>query len=99
MGSVSRHAMVKVVLIVISNCMISSNRLRATSAAPGYFKPFVKRDTNEGYLDGAMYHNNPVRVAYHESKLLWPDIQDCQPDILLSLGTGHNGEETTGSAE
>ena len=46
-----------------------------------------------------MYHNNPVRVAYHESKLLWPDVQDSQPDILLSIGTGHNGEETNGSAE
>lgn len=46
-----------------------------------------------------MYHNNPVRVAYNESKLLWPDVQDCQPDILLSIGTGHNGAETNGSAE
>jgi hypothetical protein len=46
-----------------------------------------------------LYHNNPVRVAYHESKLLWPDVQDCQPDILLSIGTGHNGAETSGSAE
>jgi hypothetical protein len=46
-----------------------------------------------------LYHNNPVRVAYHESKLLWPDVQDCQPDILLSIGTAHNGVETNGSAE
>jgi hypothetical protein len=46
-----------------------------------------------------LYHNNPVRVAYNESKLLWPDVQDCQPDILLSIGTGHNGAETNGSAE
>jgi hypothetical protein len=61
--------------------------------------PFVKDSTREGYLDGALYHNNPVRVAYHESKLLWPDIQDRHPDILLSIGTGHNGVETNGSAE
>jgi hypothetical protein len=40
-----------------------------------------------------------VRVAYHESKLLWPDVHDCHPDILLSIGTGHNGEETHGLAE
>ncbi|KAH8708474.1 hypothetical protein GQ44DRAFT_627959 [Phaeosphaeriaceae sp. PMI808] len=73
--------------------------LRASSAAPGYFRPFVKDSTKEGYLDGALYHNNPVRVAYHESKLLWPDVQDRHPDILLSIGTGHNGAETNGSAE
>ncbi|KAF2096172.1 FabD/lysophospholipase-like protein [Rhizodiscina lignyota] len=73
--------------------------LRAASAAPGYFKPFVKKETQEGYLDGALYHNNPVRVAYHESKLLWLDVAEYQPDILLSIGTGHNGEETTGTAE
>lgn len=46
-----------------------------------------------------MYFNNPCRVAYQESKLLWPDVEDCHPDILLSIGTGHNGKETTGSAE
>jgi predicted acylesterase/phospholipase RssA len=73
--------------------------LRATSAAPSYFKPFVQKETNAGYLDGALYHNNPVRVAYHESKLIWRDVQDCHPDILLSIGTGHNGQETNGSAE
>jgi hypothetical protein len=73
--------------------------LRATSAAPGYFKPFVNSRTKQGYLDGALYHNNPVRVAHHESKLLWSDVQDSHPDILLSIGTGHNGVETSGTAE
>jgi len=50
-------------------------------------------------LDGALYHNNPVRVAFHESKLIWRDVHDSHPDILLSIGTGHNGEETHGAAE
>lgn len=46
-----------------------------------------------------MYYNNPARIAFLESKLLWRDVEDCHPDILLSVGTSHNGEDTTGSAE
>ncbi len=45
--------------------------------------------TNEGFLDGALFHNNPVRIAASESQLLWPDVKASPPDILLSLGTGH----------
>lgn len=59
----------------------------------------MNKRTNQGYLDGALYHNNPVRIAHHESKLIWPHSQDYHPDILLSIGTGHNGEETSGLAE
>ncbi|OCL07767.1 FabD/lysophospholipase-like protein [Glonium stellatum] len=62
---------------------------RATSAAPPYFKQFVSA-TGRGYLDGALYHNNPVRIAVHESKLLWPATDAYPPDILLSIGTGSN---------
>lgn len=72
---------------------------RATSAAPTYFRPFVNKRTNEGYLDGALFHNNLSCVAYHESKLVWPDVQDCHADILLSIGTSHNSERSTGSLE
>lgn len=46
-----------------------------------------------------MYYNNPARIAFLESKLLWRDVEDCHPDILLSIGTSHNGQDTTGSAE
>jgi len=42
-------------------------------------------------VDGAIFHNNPVRIANYESKLLWPDVEDRHPDILLSIGTGHHG--------
>jgi hypothetical protein len=38
-------------------------------------------------LDGALYHNNPARVAYQEYKLLWPDIEGQAPDIMLSIGS------------
>lgn len=64
----------------------------ATSAAPLYFKPFeAQGNLRRMYLDGAIYYNNPVRVANHERKLLWPDVADHYPDILLSIGTGKNG--------
>lgn len=65
---------------------------RATSAAPTYFKPFVNTRTHQGYLDGALYHNNPVDVANDERKLLWPEDASLHPDVLLSIGTGHHGE-------
>lgn len=67
---------------------------RATSAAPTYFRPFRNSRTNEGYVDGAVFHNNPVRIANYESKLLWPDADQRPPDILLSIGTGQHGAET-----
>lgn len=43
-----------------------------------------------------MFHNNPVRIANYESKLLWPDAEECHPDILLSVGTGHHEADTDG---
>lgn len=69
---------------------------RATSAAPTFFKPFVNSRTREGFIDGAVFHNNPVRIANYESKLIWPDMEESHPDILLSVGTGHNGMDTEG---
>jgi patatin-like phospholipase/acyl hydrolase len=62
----------------------------ATSAAPTYFKPFMHEATKRTYLDGAIYHNNPVRLAHRERKLLWPDIANRDPDIFLSIGTGQH---------
>lgn len=62
---------------------------RATSAAPSFFKPFVSCK-GRTYLDGALYYNNPIRVANHERKLIWPDVADSPPDLILSLGTGQN---------
>jgi hypothetical protein len=39
----------------------------------------------------SIYYNNPVRVANHERKYLWPDVAGNLPDIILSVGTGKNG--------
>jgi hypothetical protein len=66
------------------------SRARATSAAPNYFRSYHHEITNEVYEDGAIYHNNPVFVADSERKLIWPELADTPPDILISLGTGHN---------
>ncbi|MBE7181251.1 MAG: hypothetical protein INR71_08590 [Terriglobus roseus] len=59
----------------------------------------MNRRTHEGYCDGALFYNNPAKVAHNESKLIWRDVEDCHPDILLSIGTGHNGQATTGVVE
>lgn len=39
-------------------------------------------------MDGALYHNNPVRVADVEWKLIWSRSPITHPDIMLSIGTG-----------
>lgn len=62
----------------------------ATSASPGYFKEFYHERTKQVFLDGALYYNNPVHVAYREAKLIWPDVAESPPDLLLSIGTGVN---------
>ncbi|KXJ85558.1 hypothetical protein Micbo1qcDRAFT_127798 [Microdochium bolleyi] len=68
---------------------------RATSAAPGFFKPFSKtaaQPTNQVFpemMDGALRHNNPISVAMEEArKLALAQDQVSVPDIVLSLGTG-----------
>ncbi|KAF1965009.1 FabD/lysophospholipase-like protein [Bimuria novae-zelandiae CBS 107.79] len=57
------------------------------------FKPFFHRPTKRTYLDGALYHNSPTKVANRERKLIWPDVANKHPDLFLSLGTGQNGSE------
>ncbi|KAK0670208.1 hypothetical protein QBC41DRAFT_97026 [Cercophora samala] len=63
---------------------------RATSAAFPYFKTLVKQGTGREFCDGGLFNNCPVKVAFHERRLLWDDARHLQPDILLSLGTGRN---------
>jgi hypothetical protein len=67
--------------------MLKKSRARATSAAPRFFRAFDHKPTEKCYVDGAIYHNNPVNVAEQERKLIWPELQEAWPDIILSLGT------------
>ena len=68
----------------------------ATSAAPSFFKPFESQG-KQIYLDGALYYNNPVKVANNERKFLWPDTADAHPDLILSIGTGVNKRKIDGA--
>lgn len=65
-------------------------RARATSAAPSFFKPFRSERSRRCYLDGALFHNNPVRVADLKRRLIWPNSKSSPPGILLSVGTSCN---------
>lgn len=62
--------------------------MRATSAAPGYFKSFSHATSKYTFNDGALRCNNPVFVADKERKVIWPELSTEDPDIMLSLGTG-----------
>ncbi|KAF7536915.1 hypothetical protein G7054_g4138 [Neopestalotiopsis clavispora] len=70
---------------------------RATTAAPRYFKSFHHAPSRKTYIDGAIFHNNPVRLADSERKILWPD--HSFPDIFLSLGTGYSVGVTRAESE
>jgi len=58
--------------------------MRATSAAPTYFPPYVHTDGRE-HVDGAIVANNPAIVALKEAASLWPGRS---VGALVSLGTG-----------
>jgi predicted acylesterase/phospholipase RssA len=62
--------------------------LRATSAAPTFFKPFLyncKDGTVKTFVDGGLTANNPTELAIFEARALWPDREiDC----IVSLGCG-----------
>ncbi|UKZ53308.1 hypothetical protein TrVGV298_007100 [Trichoderma virens] len=70
---------------------------RATSAAPPYFKPFIQGETMRAYTDGAIHHHCPVFIADQERRLLWEDVKDWPPDIVLSIGSGFRTAEDSSS--
>lgn len=66
----------------------STNRvfeaLRATTAAPSYFDEFIDEQYGT-FLDGGILANNPVGIAIHEARKIWPNTNiDC----IVSIGTG-----------
>jgi len=64
-----------------------SSRLRATTAAPPFFKPFHHKSSSLSFIDGAIKFNNPAELANRERKMLWPESKHHEPDILLSIGS------------
>lgn len=39
-------------------------------------------------MDGALYHNNLIRIANTEWELVWSRGPITHPDIMMSLATG-----------
>ncbi|PFH59125.1 hypothetical protein XA68_12791 [Ophiocordyceps unilateralis] len=68
---------------------------RATSAAPTYFAPFAHSGTSQVYLDGGLWHNNPIRIADAESRAIWPETKPRKADMMLSVGAGYHETEST----
>lgn len=83
MGSVSaRRSRIK----HQQGCMLIYNSARATSAAPGFFKPF--KFDNMVFMDGGFLHNNPLDIATEEAQRIADSHRlSTTPDFLLSLGT------------
>ncbi|KAI1842756.1 hypothetical protein JX266_011077 [Neoarthrinium moseri] len=69
---------------------------RATAATQPFFKPFLKEETSNEYVDGSAQFTCPVWVCHHEADAIWNG--DSSPDILLSIGTGRNVGDRNGSS-
>jgi len=71
--------------------------LRATSAAPTFFKPYVyncKNGTVKTFVDGGLTANNPTELAIFEARALWPD-RDLECIVSLGCGKPKPGQGTT----
>ena len=62
---------------------------RATSAAPGYFKPMKIHKL--AYLDGGFGTNNPCEEIFEEVRKMNNHADDCV-SLLVSIGTGLDKE-------
>ncbi|KAG2373421.1 hypothetical protein C9374_012160 [Naegleria lovaniensis] len=60
-----------------------TDALRATSAAPMYFK--ARRIGDTECIDGAVVANNPTSIALYETKQIFPNHDKF---VFISLGTG-----------
>jgi tetratricopeptide (TPR) repeat protein len=59
---------------------------RATSAAPTFFPAISFGNPSAQYVDGAMVHNNPIRVLMREVLKIWGP--DAAFSCVVSIGTG-----------
>jgi len=59
---------------------------RATSAAPTFFPAITFGNPPSEYVDGALVHNNPIRLLMRETSSVWGS--DVKFSCVLSVGTG-----------
>ena len=72
---------------------------RATMAAPKLFRAFQHAPSKQIYVAAELSMRNPITIADKERKILssLSESEGC-PDLLLSLGTGMDGEQLQSSA-
>lgn len=46
--------------------------------------------SKQTFLDGGIHFNNPIEVADRERKLIWPSVEELEPDVVVSIGTSYN---------
>ena len=59
--------------------------LRATTAAPTFFKPLLSFD--ELYVDGGIVASNPAAVAVHEARAVYPGVSEYSAHSVHVLST------------
>ena len=69
---------------------------RATSAAPLFFPPIRFGVPPANYVDGALRHNNPVRVLYEEAQAVFDIHATGTIRCIISIGTGVPNQTGTG---
>jgi patatin-like phospholipase/acyl hydrolase len=67
-----------------SNDELLRNCIRASTAAPTYFSPYVDTKGNK-FIDGGLVANNPTKIAILELEELYPGTEI---NLILSIGTG-----------
>jgi hypothetical protein len=67
---------------------------RAVLAVPRIFESFTNYKTHRTYQGASVDYINQVLIADRERKVIWPDVCDSAPDVMISIGTGlsHDNE-------
>ncbi|CAI7596568.1 unnamed protein product [Penicillium glandicola] len=68
---------------------------RATSAAPTFFPSITFGHPPANYADGAMLHNNPIRLLMREITKVWG--ANAQLGCVISIGTGSPPNQKLGT--
>jgi hypothetical protein len=75
--------------------VLNIRRARATITIPTIFRDFRHSPSNRVYHGGNPEYINPVEVADTERKLIWPDTEHYPPDIIISIGAGHDASASS----